>query len=402
MGGASNNTLPATTPVDNGVPPPPVPAGLFAATAAAEPAAAGAADPATQPAAPAAEAARKHEPHQMLDLAFCCDCTGSMGAYIRSAQDNIRAIAERIVALKGQQCSLRFALVKYRDHPPQDSTFITEVYPFTKSLEVMKANIDTMVASGGGDGPEAVTAALHEVLELNWRPEASKVCVFIADAPPHGLGESGDGFPNGSPDGRDPIVIARALAQKGVTEYTIGVEPVLSTSYKYARDFFMMVASVTEGKFLPLGKADILAQVIVGTAVEGLELEQLWTQAEKDIVEDAKRNNEELTAEQLCAKVEKVMADRAQHVQMQQVAVANPYMDARYDMVNCDAFTGATSLHAARACLKSSANAHVAQETAGYMWSDQKAMCDDIAPTSMEQVSRCANKGKKKHGFFSK
>lgn len=336
-----------------------------------------------------------------LDLAFCCDCTGSMGAYIRSAQDNIRTIAERIFAMKGEQCSLRFALVKYRDHPPQDRTFVTEVYPFTKSLEVMKANIDTMVASGGGDGPEAVTAALHEVLELNWRPSASKVCVFIADAPPHGLGESGDGFPNGSPDGRDPIVIARALAQKGVTVYAIGVEPVLSTSYKYARDFMMMVASVTEGKFLPLGKADILAQVIVGTAVEGLELEQLWTTAEKDIIDEAAKNNEHLTPEQLCEKVEKVMAERAQHVQMQQVGVANPYMDARYDMSNCAAFTTATSLTSARACLKSDANAHVAHESAGYAWHAQEAFCDAMAPTSHEQVSRCAAKGKKKHGFFS-
>jgi hypothetical protein len=71
-----------------------------------------------------------------------------MGAYIRSAQDNILAIAQQIHAAKSQQCSLRFALVKYRDHPPQDSTFVTEVYPFTQSLDVMKSNVDTMAAAG--------------------------------------------------------------------------------------------------------------------------------------------------------------------------------------------------------------------------------------------------------------
>lgn len=50
-----------------------------------------------------------------------------------------------------------------------------------------------MYASGGGDGPEAVTAALAEVLKMDWRVNASKMVVLIADAPPHGIGEYGDG-----------------------------------------------------------------------------------------------------------------------------------------------------------------------------------------------------------------
>ena len=51
----------------------------------------------------------------------------------------------------------------------------------------------------GGDGPEAVADGLQQVLKLSWRQEATKMCVFISDAPPHGLGlDSGDGFPNGN------------------------------------------------------------------------------------------------------------------------------------------------------------------------------------------------------------
>ena len=45
--------------------------------------------------------------------------------------------------------------------------------------------------------PEAVADALLQVYELDWKSEATKVCVFIADAPPHGLSCSGDSFPNG-------------------------------------------------------------------------------------------------------------------------------------------------------------------------------------------------------------
>src|SRR4051812_41843053 len=45
-----------------------------------------------------------------------------------------------------------------------------------------------MSASGGGDGPESVCCGFQDALKLPWRSEAIKICIFIADAPPHGLG----------------------------------------------------------------------------------------------------------------------------------------------------------------------------------------------------------------------
>ena len=57
--------------------------------------------------------------------------------------------------------------------------------------------VDVVFGFAGGDAPEAVADALNEVSRLSWRPASTKICVFIADAPPHGLGGSGDGFPNG-------------------------------------------------------------------------------------------------------------------------------------------------------------------------------------------------------------
>jgi hypothetical protein len=57
----------------------------------------------------------------------------------------------------------------------------------------VQKDLSGLYASGGGDGPEAVTAALFEALNMEWREEASKMVVLIADAPPHGIGEYGDG-----------------------------------------------------------------------------------------------------------------------------------------------------------------------------------------------------------------
>jgi hypothetical protein len=41
-------------------------------------------------------------------------------------------------------------------------------------------------AHGGGDTPEALNEALHEVVHrLSWRQQAARMVVLVADAPPH-------------------------------------------------------------------------------------------------------------------------------------------------------------------------------------------------------------------------
>jgi hypothetical protein len=63
----------------------------------------------------------------------------------------------------------------------------------------MQKNLSELVASGGGDGPEAQTAAIADALNMKWAEKAVKLAILITDAPPHGLGEMGDGF-SASPD----------------------------------------------------------------------------------------------------------------------------------------------------------------------------------------------------------
>ena len=97
----------------------------------------------------------------------------------------------------------------------------------------MQKNLNSLIASGGGDGPEAQTAALADALNMEWNDNAVKMVVLITDAPPHGIGEAGDGFTE-SPDRtlilslwqislfnffaeNDPLDIARQMAERGIT-----------------------------------------------------------------------------------------------------------------------------------------------------------------------------------------
>lgn len=126
---------------------------------------------------------------------FIQDATGSQGAYITSATRNIEEICATIFE-SGKLLhpeDLRVGLISFRDHPPQDHTYITKNFGFSSDIKKVHEHLKSLFASGGGDGPEAVTAALGEALNMDWRPSASKMVVLIADAPPHGIGEYGDG-----------------------------------------------------------------------------------------------------------------------------------------------------------------------------------------------------------------
>lgn len=47
--------------------------------------------------------------------------------------------------------------------------------------------ISKLEASGGGDYPEALEAALHEAADgVTWWPFSTRVVIWVGDAPPHG------------------------------------------------------------------------------------------------------------------------------------------------------------------------------------------------------------------------
>ncbi|KAI0789803.1 hypothetical protein C8Q75DRAFT_733586 [Abortiporus biennis] len=230
---------------------------------------------------------------KMLDLVFVQDCTGSQGSYITSATKNIQSICQHIFESGKLQApeDLRIGLVAYRDHPPQDHTYVTKNFGFTSDINQVERDLSSLYASGGGDGPEAVTAALAEALTMDWRPQASKMVVLIADAPPHGIGEYGDGFDDGSPDGNDPLQVAREMASRGIVLFFVACEPALS-GYAYATDFFQAITNITSGLMLPLTTADLLTHAIVGSVLENLDMERLVREVGQAVSQRILGNNE--------------------------------------------------------------------------------------------------------------
>ncbi|KAJ8136212.1 hypothetical protein OY671_010575, partial [Metschnikowia pulcherrima] len=79
------------------------------------------------------------------------------------------------------------AVVEYRDHPPQDMSFVTREYAFTSESARVQKVIARLKPDGGGDMPEAVFDGLHSSgRRLSWRRHGRRTAISIGDAPPHG------------------------------------------------------------------------------------------------------------------------------------------------------------------------------------------------------------------------
>lgn len=128
-----------------------------------------------------------------IDIAFVIDTTSSMGPYITEAKSSIIDIIQtseepiKEAFPIDYKDRIKFGIVAYRDHPPQDSSYVTSVMDFSDSIETLK-NINLLSPSGGGDTPEAAMDGMNDALnKLSWRKDSDKMLFLILDAPPHGI-----------------------------------------------------------------------------------------------------------------------------------------------------------------------------------------------------------------------
>lgn len=142
-----------------------------------------------------------------LDVVFCIDTTGSMSSYIERSK---KVIVNMINYFSTNDEKPLFGIVAYRDHPPQENTYITKIHPLGDAESAL-IFVKGLEAQGGGDTPEAVLQGLYDsVTKIKWRNIAKtektykKLVIHVADAPPHGKefhGGIDDKWPNGCPSG---------------------------------------------------------------------------------------------------------------------------------------------------------------------------------------------------------
>ncbi len=127
-----------------------------------------------------------------IDVCFVVDTTGSMSPFLSAARG---ALMDAMAQLGRQNdADLRVGLVEFRDHPPQEHTFVTRHYTLTAELPTIEKAIEKLEASGGGDYPEAVFDGVQEAAILTpWRNHSSRFIMLVGDAPPHGFEANASG-----------------------------------------------------------------------------------------------------------------------------------------------------------------------------------------------------------------
>ena len=127
----------------------------------------------------------------MIDIVFCCDTTGSMSSYLKKTKDVIKQIIEKVKhKVNDETIDLKFGFVAYRDHPPEELTYVIQSQNLCNETEILDF-ISKQEARGGGDEPEAVMDGLWDAAaNISWRnpfgTPTLRYIIHIADAPPHG------------------------------------------------------------------------------------------------------------------------------------------------------------------------------------------------------------------------
>lgn len=202
-------------------------------------------------------------PLTRLEVAFVVDTTGSMKDDINAVRDSLFDIVDDIVK-KTSELEIRFAIVSYRDHPPEDRTYVTDVFDFTDNVKDIHRRIGRLNPSEGGDTPEAVADGLADARrQLSWTRDAYKILLLVGDAPPHGrnynsLGD--DHWPDGCPEGLDPRDEVRKMKREHGTSFFLfacGCNPLVEESFR------SIAEAIEGGKYYSLVEAHQLPAAIL-------------------------------------------------------------------------------------------------------------------------------------------
>ncbi len=179
---------------------------------------------------------RIEEQLKQVDICFVIDTTGSMGGFIEAAKAQLLKVLKQLSSNGG--VNLQVGLVEFRDHPPQDRSFVTRVYSLTNDLKKMQGNINELRPSGGGDAPEAVYQGVYDACKkMDWRKHSCRFALLVGDAPPHAFGawlkeatggsqtfkSGGDTWAKQCPSGLDVYSVTAAAEENRVKVYGIAM-----------------------------------------------------------------------------------------------------------------------------------------------------------------------------------
>ena len=169
-------------------------------------------------------------PVTAMDVAFVIDTTGSMGDEMAYLQAELDSIIDRLKRDAGN-LDLRIGVVLYRD---EGDDYVVRSTPLTGDVGSIRSMLAAQDAEGGGDTPEAVDQAIIAAGKLQWRPDAAKALLLVADAPPH-----------------DDRLAVTMDATKELRSRGVQIVPVAASGVEANAEYMMRtMAALTQGRYI--------------------------------------------------------------------------------------------------------------------------------------------------------
>ena len=229
---------------------------------------------------------------------FALDVTGSMGPEMDLV---LRSLDGCVAHLQKLQVSVRIGLVAYREYGATQGTpfpdGIVDVVDLGAPGRVRDA-LKRLSAAGGGDRAEPTEKALQVACSLGWTPpnaDGERIrdgetvqcgLVVVTDAPPHGLGDVGDNYPQVA---TDFVAQVNTLALMGIPCHTLGIRDFQDSHV--AAGAYQLAASRTNGRLVRMenlfrtadgtdAKRQQLVKFFCNTILIEIEMENIVAQLE--------------------------------------------------------------------------------------------------------------------------
>ena len=109
--------------------------------------------------------------------------------------------------------------------------------------------------------------------------------------------------------------------------YSVICEPTISCDFDFAHDFYSYIAETTNGKFLPLSKAELLPDVIVGSVKQQISVRNLSKQLEEEIAEIKREHNDNISKEELNKLIKAKWKNK--HIKKKDISIGTLYRKER-------------------------------------------------------------------------
>ena len=118
--------------------------------------------------------------HDKVQVLFNIDTTGSMGDEIKYLKAELADVITKIE--DGTNADVEVGFIAYRD---KDDDYLINSFDFSEDIDSALSFSNKQFAAGGGDFPEAVEQSYDRAKQFNWKNDATKIIVHVADAPSH-------------------------------------------------------------------------------------------------------------------------------------------------------------------------------------------------------------------------